>query len=105
MSENLIKRALKKCRLPAALLVASNAVFAQCPMCRRALVYSAEGQRLARGFNAGILFLLIVPLLLFGTITFLMYEARRRQVSRAALPQGQMAARSEIPALPSPTGG
>lgn len=65
-------------RLGATWLLASGAALAQCPICKRALVHSAEGARLARGFNAGILFLLIVPFLLFGIIAFLVHKAQRQ---------------------------
>lgn len=64
-------------------LVFTDAVFAQCSMCRRALVASAEGERLARGFNSGILFLLVVPFLILGVIAFLIYTTRRRDGATA----------------------
>ncbi len=61
-----------------ALLVASDVVFAQCSMCRTGLVNSPEGQALAAGFNQGILFLLSVPFLLVGFISFLILNSQRR---------------------------
>ena len=54
----------------AILLVASDTAFAQCAMCRTAMLNSPEGQKLARGFNDGILFLLSVPFFVVGTIAF-----------------------------------
>ncbi len=62
-----------------ALLVASDIVFAQCAMCRTGLVNSPEGQALAGGFNRGILFLLSVPFLLVGVISFLILNTQRRR--------------------------
>lgn len=50
---------------------------AQCPMCRTALVSSAEGQEIARAFNYGILFLLSAPFWVVGAIALLIYRARR----------------------------
>lgn len=60
-------------------------VFAQCALCKTALVNSAEGQKMASGFNTGILFLLSVPFLLVGTVAFLILSARRRQPTRSLL--------------------
>ena len=59
-------------------VLASGAAFAQCPICKRALVHSAEGARLAHGFNAGILLLLVVPFVLFGLIALLVHKAQRQ---------------------------
>jgi len=58
--------------------VTTDVVFAQCSMCKTALVNSAEGQRLASGFNSGILFLLCVPFMIAGTIALLIFNAQRR---------------------------
>ena len=55
---------------------------AQCAMCKTALTQSAEGQRMAEGFNQGILFLLVMPYLLFGTVGASVWWTRRRR-SRA----------------------
>ncbi len=63
--------------LLAAILISADAMIAQCSMCRRALVSSVEGQKLARGFNSGILFLLLVPILIFGSVAFLIHRSRR----------------------------
>ncbi len=60
------------------LLVAPDVVFAQCAMCRTGLINSPEGQALADGFNRGILFLLSVPFLLVGVISFLILNTQRR---------------------------
>lgn len=60
----------------AVLLFASDAAWAQCAMCRTALLKSPEGQRLARGFNTGIFFLLGSPFLVGGAIAFAVFRRR-----------------------------
>ncbi len=59
----------------AIVLVASDAAFAQCAMCRTAMLNSPEGQKLARGFNDGILFLLSVPFFVVSVIACLVRKA------------------------------
>jgi hypothetical protein len=59
---------------------------AQCPMCRTALTESPEGQKMAQGFNRGILFLLGAPYLVFGTIAGSIWYSRRRSQRNAQKP-------------------
>lgn len=59
-------------------LMAADLVWAQCAMCKTGLLNSPEGQKLASGFNAGILFLLSVPFLIVGTLILLILNAQRR---------------------------
>lgn len=74
---------------------------AQCPMCRTALLNSAEGQQLAASFNGAILLLLAVPASIVLGVALLLWRARRKRpraatsavVSRAGFPPG--------PALPA----
>ncbi len=66
----------------AASLVAPDSALAQCAMCRTGLLNSPEGQRLANGFNSGILFLLSAPFVVVGTIAFLIF---RPHLKRALL--------------------
>jgi len=56
------------------------AAWSQCAMCRTGLAQSPEGQKMARGFNQAILFLLAAPYLLVGTVAFqiLRLQARAR---------------------------
>ncbi len=61
-----------------ACLVANDVIFAQCAMCKTGLLNSPEGQRMASGFNRGILFLLTVPFLVLGAVALLILNARRR---------------------------
>ncbi|MFQ5927419.1 MAG: hypothetical protein ACE5MH_08300 [Terriglobia bacterium] len=58
-----------------ALLVGSDVVFAQCAMCRTALLSSPEGQRMASGFTSGILFLLSAPFVVVGVMAVLISKA------------------------------
>ncbi len=71
-----------------AFLVAAGAgpVWAQCSMCRTALTESAEGQRMAAGFNNAILFLLGAPYLVFGALAFTLYKKKRKARVPASRP-------------------
>jgi hypothetical protein len=60
----------------AAALVSVETASAQCAMCRTAL--DQEGGRVAAGFNRGILFLLAMPYLVFGSIAGSWYWKRRK---------------------------
>lgn len=72
--------------LTAMVWVASlDTALAFCPMCKVSLTGSLEGQRLANGFNRGILFLLSVPFLIVGTITLLILNARRQRAKTSGL--------------------
>ena len=51
-----------------------------CAMCKTALEQSAEGQELAKSFDYGILFLMGVPYMMFGTVGFVAFRAYRRYV-------------------------
>ena len=58
----------------------SNTALAQCAMCRRAL-QSPEGQQMLGAFRAGILFLLVAPFAIFGTVATLAIRRFRKEVS------------------------
>jgi hypothetical protein len=60
----------------AAALAYVETASAQCAMCRTAL--DQEGGRVAAGFNRGILFLLAMPYLVFGSIAGSWYWKRRK---------------------------
>lgn len=55
---------------------------AQCATCRRAL-QSPEGQQMIAAFRSSILFLLMAPLAVFGTVATLAIRAQRRRFSGA----------------------
>lgn len=61
-----------------ALLLAGDVLFAQCAMCRTGLVNSPEGQRMAQGFNKGILFLLAAPFAVTGAMALLIFRTHLR---------------------------
>ncbi|MCB9033055.1 MAG: hypothetical protein H6553_04390 [Chitinophagales bacterium] len=48
-------------------------VQAQCPMCKKA----AESSNLARSFNTGILYLLLAPVVILGTVFTIWYKKRK----------------------------
>jgi hypothetical protein len=62
-----------------ALFAFESAAWAQCSMCRTALESSAEGRFLASSFAHGILLLLAIPYLIFGTIAFAIFRAYRKK--------------------------
>jgi hypothetical protein len=65
--------------------VAVLTAFAQgCAMCRTALESSPEGRLLAGSFAQGILMLMFLPYIIFGTIAFAIYRAYRKKERRAA---------------------
>ena len=54
---------------------------AQCPMCRMAVESNLQnGGTQAKGLNNGILYMLVMPYLLIGTLAFLWYKNRRKEV-------------------------
>jgi hypothetical protein len=52
---------------------------AQCSMCVTALENSPEGKGMAASFNRGILFLLVVPYAILGTVGVVVFRAYRRK--------------------------
>ncbi len=76
---------LMACLIAMVWVANSEAALALCPMCKVSLTSSLEGQRLANGFNRGIVFLLSVPFLIVGTITLLILNARRRRMKTSDL--------------------
>jgi hypothetical protein len=60
----------------------SNALAQGCAMCRTALESSPEGRLLAGSFAQGILMLLFLPYLIFGTIAFAVYRAYRKNLKQ-----------------------
>ena len=58
-------------------LVFDETAWSQCAMCRTALENSIEGQAVAAGFRHGIIFLLMVPYAIAGSISFGLFKAFR----------------------------
>jgi hypothetical protein len=50
---------------------------AQCAMCR-AVLESEEGGTTAKGINNGIMYLMVFPYLLVGTVAYLVYRNRQK---------------------------
>ena len=66
-------------------LMAPATASAQCAMCRRALD-SPEGRQLIAAFRSGILFLLVAPFAVFGTVAGLAVKMSRRSRDSAVSP-------------------
>jgi len=63
------------------LLVLPETAAAQCPMCKASVESSMkDGSRIAIGINKGILYLLVMPYLFYGTIFFVWWRKTRRKV-------------------------
>ncbi len=61
------------------LMVISQEMIAQCPMCRMSAESNLEnGGTAGKGLNTGILYLLSMPYLLIATIGFLWIKNRRK---------------------------
>jgi hypothetical protein len=58
--------------------------WSQCIMCVTALSSSPEGRALAGSFRYGILFLLVIPYLIVGSIGYAIFRACRKQMAPAA---------------------
>lgn len=52
-------------------------VEAQCSMCR-AVLESEEGQKAAKGINNGIVYLMIIPYVLIGTVGYFIYRNKKK---------------------------
>ena len=62
-----------------AIAVLEMPAWAQCSMCRTALESSPEGKILASSFAHGILMMLFLPYIIFGTIAYAVYRAYRNR--------------------------
>jgi uncharacterized membrane protein YphA (DoxX/SURF4 family) len=69
------KRAAIVALVLAVAALAADSAWAQCAMCRTALEQNGE---VAAGFNRAILFLLVMPYLVFGSIAGSWYWKRRK---------------------------
>ncbi len=60
--------------------LSSTDIMAQCPMCRMAAESNLKnGGSAGKGLNAGILYMLVVPYLVVGTIGFIWWKNHKRQ--------------------------
>ncbi|MCK8522428.1 hypothetical protein M0D21_12660 [Aquimarina sp. D1M17] len=55
-------------------------VDAQCSMCR-AVLESEEGQETAKGINNGIVYLMIIPYVLIGTVGYFIYKNKKKSTA------------------------
>ena len=57
---------------------------AQCSMCRASMEnsISRDSEQFSAGLNMGILYLFIMPYLLFGIIAYMWYRSSRKNVSK-----------------------
>ena len=67
----------------AVIIAFESSAWAQgCAMCRTALEASPEGRLLAGSFAQGILMLLFLPYIIFGTISLAVYRAYRKKLKQ-----------------------
>ena len=66
------------------LLSAGPIAYAQCPMCRASAESSLkEGSSVAKGLNAGILYLFAAPYLLVGTVGLMWWYKERQNKKKS----------------------
>ncbi len=58
-------------------------VYSQCAMCKQNVTSSEEGLKLASGLNDGIVYLLVVPYLIFAGFALAIYVSARKRKSSA----------------------
>ncbi len=61
------------------LLLVSSFAYAQCAMCKQNVTNSEEGMKLASGLNDGIVYLLVVPYLIFAGFAITIYISSRKR--------------------------
>ena len=71
----------------AVLLITPGVASAQCAMCGTAF-NSAEGQRMLSAYKKGVLFLLTVPFMTFGTVAVVAVRKHRRLVALEEIEDG-----------------
>ncbi len=65
----------------ALIIMSSDALLAQCPMCRMSAESNlANGGTDGRGLNNGILYMLAAPYLLIGTVAYIWWRNRKKGV-------------------------
>ncbi|MGK0386511.1 MAG: hypothetical protein ACI849_001128 [Patiriisocius sp.] len=68
---------MKRVLLLLILLICALPADAQCAMCR-AVLESEESGSAAKGINNGIMYLMVFPYLLVGTVGYLVYRNRKK---------------------------
>lgn len=69
------------------LVISMNPVMAQCAMCRATVEnnVSAGDTSVAAGLNVGILYLFVMPYLMFSVLAFLWYRKSRQHAKKVSL--------------------
>ena len=78
-----MRRLLPAIAIIAVMITLEHSAWAQgCSMCKTALESSPEGRFLAGSFAHGILLLLFLPYVIFGTISLVVYRAYRKKLKQ-----------------------
>ena len=78
---------MKKLIVPAlfvlALVLASNASFAQCAMCKATVESNLQNgsSSIGKGLNTGILYLMVIPYILFVIVGYYWYRSSKKEKS------------------------
>lgn len=70
------------------LSLATTEAYSQCAMCRATVESNvgtgsdSSGNEVGSGLNMGILYLMVIPYLLIGTVGFLWYKSSRKNVNK-----------------------
>jgi hypothetical protein len=76
---NIIRKTTVALGVVVTVLVLEGTGWSQCAMCRTALENSVEGRAIAEGFRYGIVFLLVVPYAIAGSIGVGVFKAFRKK--------------------------
>ena len=72
----------------ALILFSVQSSFSQCAMCKATVENAENSDTFAAGLNAGILYLMSIPYILFGVIAFLWYRnSKKNKVKRERIEQ------------------
>ena len=65
-------------------LIVSTASFAQCAMCKATVENGLQNgtSKIGSGLNTGILYLMVIPYILFGVIGFYWYKSSKKEKSQ-----------------------
>ena len=81
MKENWKKIMLLGLMIVALIIMSSDTLLAQCPMCRMSAESNlANGGTDGRGLNNGILYMLAAPYLLIGAVAYIWWRNRKKGV-------------------------
>jgi hypothetical protein len=75
----MIRKLLTIFPVTCAIAILEMPAWSQCSMCRTALESSPEGKVLASSFAHGILMMLFLPYIIFGTVGYVVYRAYRNR--------------------------